>query len=156
MHTGHSLIICQSLLLPRVGLLWVSAPGSVSAPRGCLLLGGVCSRGVYPSMHWGRHSPPRGQNSWHMLLKILPWPNFVAAGNNTSSSTTATCFFRYESNLEPVTLMSYVLLNVTFFREEFFNVFSELQRDMFASLFCPDCLLSVFPSDSFLVLGDIP
>ena len=25
--------------------------------------------------------PPRGQNSWHTLLKILPWPNFVAAGN---------------------------------------------------------------------------
>ena len=26
--------------------------------------------------------PPRGQNSWHTLLKILPCPNFVAGGNN--------------------------------------------------------------------------
>ena len=26
-------------------------------------------------------SPPCGQNSWHTLVKILPWPNFVAAGN---------------------------------------------------------------------------
>ena len=30
--------------------------------------------GYYPS--------PCGQNSWHMLLKILPCPNFVADGNN--------------------------------------------------------------------------
>ena len=44
---------------------------------GCLLRGGR-----YPSMHWGRHPPPRGQNFWHMLVKILPWPNFVTAGNN--------------------------------------------------------------------------
>ena len=29
-----------------------------------------------------RHAcPPCGQNSWHMLLKILPCPNFVAGGN---------------------------------------------------------------------------
>ena len=49
--------------------------------------GGVSARwevptrggGVYPSMHWGRH--PRGQNSWHTLLKILPCRNFVADGN---------------------------------------------------------------------------
>ena len=73
---------------------WVSAPGGgcllwavcsrggvCSQGRGCLLLGGVvCSRGVYPSMYWGRHPPPCGQNSWHTLVKILPWPNFVAAG----------------------------------------------------------------------------
>ena len=53
---------------------------------GCLLLGGVCFWGgvcsgrVYSSMHWGR--PPHAQNSLHMLVKILPWPNFVAAGKN--------------------------------------------------------------------------
>ena len=51
--------------------------------------------GVYPSMHWGRHPlvstggvcipactgadnpPPRGQNSWHTLVKTLPLRNFV-------------------------------------------------------------------------------
>ena len=38
------------------GLLW----GGVSAPRGVLLPRGVCSQGVYPSMHWGRH-PPSGK-----------------------------------------------------------------------------------------------
>ena len=54
---------------------------------GGLLWGGVCSWGVsargghwYPSMHWGRHPPPCGQNSWHTLVKTLPWPNFAAAG----------------------------------------------------------------------------
>ena len=26
--------------------------------------------------------PPCGQNSWHTLVKILPGPNFVAAGKN--------------------------------------------------------------------------
>ena len=32
-----------------------------------------CAGGAwYPSMHWGR--PPREQNSWHTLLKILPCP----------------------------------------------------------------------------------
>ena len=58
-----------------------SAPGGGcllggSAPGGCLL------PGAHPSMHWGRHPPPCGQNSWHTLVKILPWPNFVAAGKN--------------------------------------------------------------------------
>ena len=52
----------------------VSAPG-VSAPGGCLLPGGV-----YPSMHWGRHSPLLTESQ--MPVKTLPWPNFVAAGNN--------------------------------------------------------------------------
>ena len=27
--------------------------------------------------------PPPGKNCWHMLLKILPCPNFVAGGKNT-------------------------------------------------------------------------
>ena len=58
-----------------------------SASGGCLLPGG------YPSMHWGRHpSPPVDRQT---LVKILPWPNFVAAGNkqdtwrNASSTQTA-------------------------------------------------------------------
>ena len=119
MRTGCSLTVRCSL--PRGGLCsWgISTLGEgVSAPRGCLLMGGVCSQGVsalggvcswgsalggvyseggvcyggesapggvYPSMHWGRHPPPQGQNSWHTLVKILPWPNFVAAGNNLLS-----------------------------------------------------------------------
>ena len=33
----------------------------------------------------------RGQNSWHTLLKILPWPNFVAGGNNAFNGIQCTC-----------------------------------------------------------------
>ena len=66
-------------LLPEGGgLLWggawsggVCSWGGVSAPRGCLL------RGV--SQHALRQTPPVDR---HTLVKILPWPNFVAAGNN--------------------------------------------------------------------------
>ena len=43
--------------------------------------GGLCPRGVYPSMHWGRHPRSCGQNTWHTLLKILPCRNFAADGN---------------------------------------------------------------------------
>ena len=72
---GH---VCSGCLLQGVSalggclilgrcLLW-----GVSAPGGCLLLGvsalgrllpggsaprGICFRGVYPTMHWGRHPP---------------------------------------------------------------------------------------------------
>ena len=39
-------------------------------------------RHIPPTMHTPlpRTPPPRGQNSWHMFLKILPCPNFVAGG----------------------------------------------------------------------------
>ena len=61
-------LLLGGCLLPGGVCSWgMSAPGG-SAPGGCLLPGGW-----YPSMHWGRH-PPRGQNSWHTLLKILPCP----------------------------------------------------------------------------------
>ena len=50
----------------RVSALGVSAPG-VSAPGGYIP---ACTEA----------DTPRGQNSWHTLVKILPWPNFVAAG----------------------------------------------------------------------------
>ena len=62
----------------------LSAPRGVSAPGNCLLggcllwEGGVCSGGVYPSMHWGRHPPVDRITD---ACKTLPWPNFVAAGN---------------------------------------------------------------------------
>ena len=52
-------------------------PGG-SGPRGGLVPGGLVPGRVYPSMHWGR-PPPVDR---HTPVKILPWPNFVAAGNN--------------------------------------------------------------------------
>ena len=93
-----------------VWVWWVSGPGGVWSQRGwCLVLGGLIQRGclaggsdpgrgarlgggvwfqgVSASVHAGipppgtRHPPPREQNSWHTPMKILPWPNFVAAGN---------------------------------------------------------------------------
>ena len=107
MRTGHSLTVCWSLLPGGVSppggqvsglggggcLLWgvgVSAlggllpgghvcSGEVSAPwgAGCLLQG----EGRYPSMHWGRLHPPPPVDR-QTPVKILSWPNFVAAGNN--------------------------------------------------------------------------
>ena len=59
---------------------------------GCLLLGGLVQGGlplgggVYiPACTEADTLPPCGQNSWHTLVKILPWPNFVAAGNNVEN-----------------------------------------------------------------------
>ena len=92
----------QWCLLPERGVCawsrgWVSAPrgGGVPGLGGCLLLGGgVCSGGCLPpggcawsgggvSQHALRQTPaPCGQNSWNTLVKILPWPNFVAASKN--------------------------------------------------------------------------
>ena len=107
MRTGHSLTVCCSLLPGGVCLVpgGVSAPGGVVPGEGGLVMGGVCSGGClfrggwvgclvpggYPSMHWGRHpSPPVDR---YTLVKTLPWPNFVAAGNNSTCSykTAITC-----------------------------------------------------------------
>ena len=60
----------------------VSTHGGVSAQGGCLPRGRV-----YPCMHWGRHNPPPRQNSWHMLVKVLPCSNFVANGNQRHYKT---------------------------------------------------------------------
>ena len=60
-------------LLPGWGLCsrGVSATEVVSAPAGCLPL----VRGVYPSMHWGRHLPsPRGQTD---TCKNITFANYV-------------------------------------------------------------------------------
>ena len=96
----------------------VSAPGMVSAPGGCLLPGvsapngvvsapgGVCSWGGWCLLR-GVVSAPRGVSApggvvfipactetdtppvdRHTLVKILPWPNFVAAGNNSNQFNT--------------------------------------------------------------------
>ena len=56
------------------GLVWgVSAPGGVSAPRGVWSDEGI-------SQHTLRQTPlpPVDRQT---PVKILPWPNFVAAGN---------------------------------------------------------------------------
>ena len=85
MRTGRSLTVCCSLL-PGGGVVFCSG-------KGCLLLGvllgggvpgsgGVPGPGGYPSMHWGRHPSPAPPVDRQTLVKILPWPNFVAAGKN--------------------------------------------------------------------------
>ena len=113
MRTGRSLTVCWSLLsggvLVRGGLLpegsglggvcsqGGSGPGRVSASGRVWSHGGVWSRGVWSqgglvpgdlvmgviSQHALRQTPPVDR---HTPVKILPWPNFVAAGNKTSFS----------------------------------------------------------------------
>ena len=84
MRTGRSLTVCCSLL-PGVGA-W-SRGGS--APRGGAWCGGcVCSWGGVPPRGVGipacteADTPPPPPVDTHTLVKILPWPNFVAAGKN--------------------------------------------------------------------------
>ena len=86
MRTGRSLTVCCSLLpggvcLVRGGVYLIRGGGG--SPPGAVWSRGVwvCSRGGV-SQHALRQTPPRRQNSWHTLVKILPWPNFVAAGKN--------------------------------------------------------------------------
>ena len=86
--TGRSLTVCCSpAFRGGGGGVW---SGGVSAPRGgCLVMGGSAPGGG------GLGVPGRGWVSQHALrqtplppvdrhtpVKILPWPNFVAAGNN--------------------------------------------------------------------------
>ena len=66
--------------------------GQVLGGWGCLLWGvwsggvcsqgGVCSGGVWGIPACTEAEPPCGQNS-QMPVKTLPWPNFVAASNNS-------------------------------------------------------------------------
>ena len=67
----------EGLLLGDGGLL----------PGGCLLLGGVCSwGGVYSRgvvyQHTLRQTQPPLWTESQTPVKTLPWPNFVAAGND--------------------------------------------------------------------------
>ena len=84
MRTGRSLTVCCSLL-----------PGGGCLVRGRVpVLGGVCSQGgkVVPGLGGGGCLLPGGVPGpggflvrgvdRHTLVKTLPWPNFVAAGNN--------------------------------------------------------------------------
>ena len=74
MRTAHLLPISPSMHCAS-GAAWSRRVFLVQG-EGCLVPGGG-----YPSMQWGRPPPPRGQNSWHTLLKILPCPNCVAGGD---------------------------------------------------------------------------
>ena len=63
------------------GEVWyggVSGPGGVSAPGGRSGMGGSWSQGGI-SQHALRQTPPPVDR--HTPVKILSWPNFVAAGN---------------------------------------------------------------------------
>ena len=88
--------------VPGPGGWGVSAPGGVPGRGGSLLMGGVPSQGCACS-RVGGGVPGRGGSApgvggvgipacteadtppppvdRHTLVKILPWPNFVAAGN---------------------------------------------------------------------------
>ena len=74
--------VCQGVCVPR-GV--VCAGGGMSAQEGC----------VYPSMHWAGgclsqcmlgYTPSHEQNSWHTLVKKLPFCNYVADGKNGNES----------------------------------------------------------------------
>ena len=87
MHTARLLIVSPSMHCAGGCLL-----------GGCLVLGGVCFGGVpgpggVVSQHTLRQTPPPcEQNSWHMLLKILPWPQTsFAGGNNVMGSPFSDC-----------------------------------------------------------------
>ena len=79
------------------GGAWSGGMGCL-LPGGCLLQGGVCSRGeggawsggCVPglggvSQHALRQTPLPPIVDRHTLVNILPWPNFVAAGNKKAS-----------------------------------------------------------------------
>ena len=98
MHTGRSLTVCWSLLPGEGG--WSAPGGGVSTPGGVgLKLGGsgpgvVCSQGgVYSQggMLLGGYIPACTEADTPPVdrqtpVKILPWPNFVAAGKQTKKN----------------------------------------------------------------------
>ena len=75
MRTGRSLTVCWRLLPGGGG---VPGPGGVPGQGDVPGPGGLW----HPSMHWGRHPPPPLLTESQTPVKTLPWPNFVAAGNN--------------------------------------------------------------------------
>ena len=60
--------------------------GGVSAPGGVLVPGGI-------SQHALRQTPPVDR---HTPVKILPWPNFVAAGKDKSLSSLQTVRLKWD------------------------------------------------------------
>ena len=72
MRTGRSLTVCRSLH-PRG--VWSRGGGFAPSRRGGLVPGG----GLCIPACTGADPPPVDR---HTLVKILPWPNFFAAGKN--------------------------------------------------------------------------
>ena len=102
MRTDRRLTVCWSLLPGGEGGLvrgvWSGGDWSGGSAPGGLVWGGVCSRGVWSggvcsqggiSQLALRQTPPVDR---HTPVKILPWPNFVAAGNKMNH----TCNNLYE------------------------------------------------------------
>ena len=83
-------------------------PGGVSAQEGCVCPGCVC---VCPSMLWGKPPPPpRGQNSWHTLVKILRCGRQKFQRLHMSDFAYG-CKMRYPLNLVLENKISLILLN---------------------------------------------
>ena len=89
MRTGRSLTVCWRLL-PGGGVRGVLGPG------GCLLREGWCawSGGGLASQHALRQTPPLWTES-QTPVKTLPWPNFVAAGNEEIIENLSCAHSRY-------------------------------------------------------------
>ena len=74
----------RGCLLPRGASFW----GGCLLPRGCLLPGGASFWGGVPPSPGGGLSQHALRQTLPLLtesqtpVKTLPWPNFVAAGNN--------------------------------------------------------------------------
>ena len=78
--------------------------GGRSAPRGGSALGGVSTWGVSAprggvSQHALRQTPPPVDRILDRLVKILPWPNFVAAGDKRQTSQKVFVFSQFEWTL---------------------------------------------------------
>ena len=141
--SGGGYLVCGDLV-------WgVSAPGGVSGPGG-LLPGGW---GWYRSMHWGR--PPPLWTESQTPVKTLPWPNFVAAGNdkninNTSDSIKTSTKVRHQI-LKKFRKLRFTLRFVfaLWRRTLDFMLIRILRISLF--LFCRSCNYSMIyvPSDSF-------
>ena len=100
MRTGRSLTVCWSLLLGggvwSGGCVWswgVCSRGGVCSQAEGLLPGSVCSGGCLlpggcgiPACTESEADTPPLWTESQTLVKTLPWPNFVAAGNDRVSN----------------------------------------------------------------------
>ena len=97
----------------------VSAPGEISSQR-------VCSQGGVSQHALRQTPPPCGQNSLHTLVKILPWPNFVAAGNKFKTS--------YFGDGDLIRVLNVVNCEAEHIGQTEFNTFHVLAFTSFTSL----------------------
>ena len=77
MCTAHSLTVSPSMLCARGGVPGPGVSGGVGVCPGVYLVWGVSAR--YTSRDQTRY-PPRVDRQ--TPVNLLPWPNFVAAGND--------------------------------------------------------------------------